>query len=81
MYNKYLGLIQLTVASSLCAFSKPLAERWLKPSIRLSCTYLHAGSSCGSTRVHGLDVTGLAASHHEAPAHSIPYNLTQKKTC
>lgn len=41
--------------------------------------YLHASSSCGSTGVHGLDVTGFAASDHEAPAHSITNNLGAKQ--
>ncbi len=42
--------------------------------------YLHASSSCRSTRVHSLNVTGFAASHYEAPAHSIAYNL-RTNTC
>lgn len=46
--------------------------------VSASRLYLHASSSCGSTGVHGLDVTGFAASDHEAPAHSITNNLGAK---
>ncbi|TNN52162.1 hypothetical protein EYF80_037644 [Liparis tanakae] len=46
-----------------------------KHSIHSSCPDLHASSGCRSSRVHRLDVTGGAASHHEAPAHSITDNL------
>lgn len=47
--------------------------------VSASRLYLHASSSCGSTGVHGLDVTGFAASDHEAPAHSITNNLGAKQ--
>lgn len=53
-------------------------KRWRKASIRLSCSHLHASSSCRSTRVHRLNVAGFTASHHEAPAHSIAYDLRDK---
>lgn len=36
--------------------------------------HLHASSSRRPTGVHGLDVTGFAASDHKAPAHSIANN-------
>lgn len=46
--------------------------------VSASRLYLHASSSCRSTGVHGLDVTGFAASDHEAPAHGITNNLGAK---
>lgn len=43
--------------------------------VSASRLYLHASSGCGAAGVHGLDVTGFAAPHHKAPAHSIANNL------
>lgn len=48
-------------------------------AVSASHLYLHASSSCRSTGVHGLNVTGLAASDHKAPAHSITNNLGAKR--
>lgn len=48
-------------------------------AVSASHLYLHASSSCRSTGVHGLDVTGFAASDHKAPAHSITNNLGAKR--
>lgn len=47
--------------------------------VSASRLYLHASSSCRSTGVHGLDVTGFAASDHEAPAHSIANDLAAEQ--
>lgn len=62
---------------SLC-HKPPLRPHTLREVVSASQIYLHASSSRRSTGVHGLDVTGFAASDHKAPAHSIANNLGAK---
>lgn len=62
---------------SLC-HKPPLHPRTLRELVSASHIYLHASSSRRSAGVHGLDVTGFAASDHKAPAHSVANNLGAK---
>ena len=73
----------LTLLQTLRAHSSSLFHNLpLGPKLHelgsASGLYLHASSGCRSTGVHGLDVTGFAASDHKAPAHSIANNLGGK---